>query len=221
MSVLLSHKQSEVLWLPKTGIYQESVNGEMRQKISGPFIVMDKQNANIRNYPSEYTNPRVEEYINEWVKPGRALGEYTHPGTPRVDPRNACIGIETLTLDSDNSMWHGKARVLTKTPPGAALAGLLEEGIPVGVSSRMLGREDKSNGDIIVVKVVTAADVVLDPSNSEAMVQVFMEHKDSIIETNYLLEEGFDAWERMLSDRGSSAIDDFLKGFLDRVWSAF
>lgn len=211
--------RSDVLWLPKSGIFQESINGEQRRKICGPFIVMDKKNSNNRDYPSDSTIPAVDEYINEWVRPGRALGEYTHPGTPRVDPRNACIGIEELILDRHNAIYTGKARVL-KTAPGVALNALLDEGIPMGVSSRMLGSQDKMSGSIIVARVVTAADVVLDPSNAEAMVEVIMEHKELVMEEDASLEQGFDMWEHQLSSRGRNAVEDVLKGFLDRIWKA-
>lgn len=214
---VITNRPSDILWIPKSGIYQESVDGELRRKIRGPFIVMDKKNENNRDYPSDTTIPPVEAYINEWVLPGRALGEYTHPGTPRVDPRNACIGIEELVLEG--SVWIGKARVL-KTAPGVALATLLDEGIPMGVSSRMLGSQDKMSGSIVVARVVTAADVVLDPSNSEAMVEVIMEHKELVMEEDASLESGFDAWEKALGNHGSRAVDDVIKGFLNRIWKA-
>lgn len=57
----------------------EDVGGKKTLKIQGPFLMFDKENRNGRVYPEKVMTPAVEKYLEEYVKPKRALGELNHP----------------------------------------------------------------------------------------------------------------------------------------------
>lgn len=57
----------------------EDVGGKKTLKIQGPFLMFDKENRNGRIYPEKVMTPAVEKYLEEYVKPKRALGELNHP----------------------------------------------------------------------------------------------------------------------------------------------
>lgn len=196
---------------------EEDLNGVgKRMKIVGPFIVMDKKNGNGRIYGNEECIPAVEKYIQEWVLPKRAMGELNHPGIPRVNPERACIKIEELTLDRDNMVYMGKAKVL-KTGLGPIVQGLLEEDIRLGVSSRMTGSVDAYSKRTRNLRVVTAGDVVTDPSASDAMVEYLMEHREYLTDQNGNFERAFEDFRGDLDKKGLKTVDSILSKFLEDV----
>ena len=200
-------------------LLEEDNNGELRRKISGPFIVMERKNSNSRIYGYDETCQAVDEYLEEWVTPNRAMGELNHPGTPRVNPERACIAIESLTLAENEKIWYGKARIL-KTPLGRLLETLVvEEQISLGVSSRMLGAINSITGRTEgALRVVTAADVVTDPSASQAMVEVIEESKNYIISDSEMVALTYEQLEQRLACKGlRTPVDDILEGFLSRL----
>ena len=105
--------------------------------IEGIFIQTNIRNINGRIYPKETVRGEVERYIKEVVDNNRALGELNHPKDPTLNPERACIKIVSLKESGDN--YIGKAKVLQHTPMGAIVAGLLRDGVQLGVSSRALG----------------------------------------------------------------------------------
>ena len=89
--------------------------------------------------------------------------------------------FRSLQLES-NGQVIGKARVL-ETPMGQIVKGLLESDCSVGVSSRGMGSMKPVNGINEVqndFRLVTAADVVADPSAPNAFVNGIMEGVDWI-----------------------------------------
>ena len=159
--------------------------------ITGPFIQMDVVNANGRLYPSSYIPDAVEKYIVEKVQTNRAVGELNHPPSPEVNYERACIKINELRREGSN--YIGKARVLETVPLGAIVAGLLREGVQIGVSSRALGSLKTDAKGIKIVQpdyhLMTAADVVSDPSAPDALVTAIMESRDWVFENGVLKED--------------------------------
>lgn len=202
-------------------ILEESIdsNGVKRKMIACPMIVMERKNSNGRIYAYDETCQSVERYIEDWVKPRGAMGELNHPGTPRVNPERACIGITSLVLDEKNKWWFGKAKFLS-TPLGRLVETLLtEDQIQLATSSRMLGATDPITGRTKgSLTVVTAADIVTDPSASQAIIEVIEESKNYIIGTSEQAHMSYEELEMRLATKGlRTPIDDILEGFLLRV----
>lgn len=80
--------------------------------------------------------------------------------------------------EQGNNFW-GKAKILTSLPMGKIAAGLYEEGVKLGVSSRGVGSLIPTDKGYSVVgkdfMLSTAADIVHDPSAPDAFVNGIME----------------------------------------------
>jgi hypothetical protein len=75
-------------------------------------------------------------YTRENINEGKAWGELGHPAGPNIGLANVCILIKELNQDRND--FIGKALV-TSTPMGETLKGLIESGGKIGVSTRTLG----------------------------------------------------------------------------------
>lgn len=146
--------------------------------IEGIFAQSDVINGNGRIYPSRVMNPQVEEYIEEFVKKNRALGEIEHPDRPGVDLKEASHIITDLRIEGSNVI--GKAKLL-KTDKGRLASALLESGVQLGVSTRALGSVVTRDDGIDEVQDdfrLFAVDIVHTPSAPDAFVNGLMESVD-------------------------------------------
>ena len=137
----------------------------------------DTVNRNGRLYSKGVMEKEVHRYSRELINENRAYGELNHPKGPQIDLERVCILIKELNLQSDGKVY-GKARV-TETPKGQIVKGLMESGANLGVSSRGLGSLKENEKGIMEVqddfRLVTASDVVADPSAPAAFVKGIME----------------------------------------------
>ncbi|MBT9159074.1 MAG: hypothetical protein DDT26_00323 [Dehalococcoidia bacterium] len=184
----------------------EEVNGKKQMFIEGVFLQAGIKNRNGRIYPEQIMSREVTRYIKEYVEKDRALGELNHPPSPIVNPERACILIKELRQEGSN--WRGKALV-TSTPLGALVRGLVEDGVKFGVSSRGVGSLRESNGAKIVqddFKLFTAADIVHDPSAPAAFVNGIYESAEWIYENGNLTQIQAAEYKTQL-DRASRSPD--------------
>ena len=159
--------------------FEETIDeaaGKKALYITGPFMEAGVVNRNGRRYPRQIMENEVNRYLKEKVERNCAYGELNHPKGPQIDLDRACILIKELDMNPKGQVI-GKARVLN-TQKGDTVRGLLESGCNLGVSSRGLGSL-KDVGGIMEVqddfKIVTASDVVADPSAPNAFVDGIME----------------------------------------------
>lgn len=154
-------------------------DGKSAKYIHGVFMEYNTKNRNGRMYKEDVMRSAVNKYVTEKVSRNCAYGELNHPSGPQIDLERACILINSLDMQSGGKVV-GKARI-TETPTGQVVRGLLESGANLGVSSRGLGSLKEINGINEVqndFRLVTAADVVADPSAPNAYVQGVMENVD-------------------------------------------
>lgn len=154
-------------------------SGKKALYITGPFMQYDTVNRNGRIYPKSVMEKALHSYKEDYMNQNRAYGELNHPKGPNIDLERVCILIKELHMQPDGKVI-GKARV-TETPTGQIVKGLMESGANLGVSSRALGslKESQSKRGVMEVqddfKIVTASDVVADPSAPAAFVKGIME----------------------------------------------
>jgi hypothetical protein len=150
----------------------------------GVFIQLDTINRNNRFYPSNKIAPIVEDYIQTQVNTGKAVGEADHPTNPNLNIDRISHRITSLVREGNN--YVGRALVLD-TPMGNVLKGLLKGGVQFGVSTRAVGKVTLTNEGHEEVStpfvLVTAGDVVMNPSAPDAFVQAVMENKEWILST--------------------------------------
>jgi Prohead core protein serine protease len=156
----------------------EEKDGKKTLYIEGIFMQAGIKNKNGRVYPSNVMESEVGRYLKETVQQKRAYGELGHPEGPQINLHRVSHIIESLRMDGNNVI--GRAKIVD-TDMGRIAKGLLEGGANLGVSSRGLGSL-KPNGDLMEVqgdfKIVTAADIVADPSAPDAFVRGIMENVD-------------------------------------------
>lgn len=162
----------------KLEVIQESdQNGKKNVYIQGPYMMYGQVNKNGRLYTEQVMRKELDRYLKEKVQNGCAYGELNHPEKRSIDLNNVCHLIKELKMESDGHVY-GKS-IVTNTTVGNNVKGLLEAGANLGVSSRGLGSLKENGQGIMEVQndfhLVTAADVVADPSAPKAFVNGIME----------------------------------------------
>lgn len=159
-------------------ISEEREGGKKNLFIEGTFMVYGKPNRNGRIYNEHVMKREVERYMTEAVEAKRAYGELNHPEGPQINLDRVSHLIENLEVRRDGQVY-GRAKILD-TPMGNIARGLIEGGANLGVSSRGLGSLKPGQNGIMEVqgdfRLVTAADIVADPSAPGAFVKGIMEN---------------------------------------------
>jgi hypothetical protein len=157
--------------------------------IEGIFIQGDKENRNGRKYPMHVLESEIERYAQEHIQKNRAYGELGHPDSPTIQLERVSHMIRSLKRDGTN--YIGKAEILS-TPNGKIVKSLIDAGAQLGVSSRGVGSL-KTEGMVNIVqddfRLMTAADIVADPSAPDAFVSAMMEEKEWVWNNGILIEK--------------------------------
>ncbi len=185
----------------------EEKDGEKKLYIEGVFLQSEVKNRNGRVYPFKVLDNEVKRYNEEYIKPGRALGELGHPDGPTVNLDRVSHRIVSLKAEGNN--FIGKAHILD-TPNGKIAKSLLGEGVKLGVSSRGMGTLDKQEGVAYVMDdfmLATAADIVADPSAPDAFVNGIMEGKEWVWNNGILKETTVAKYHQAISQSSKSELE--------------
>jgi len=178
-------------------ILVEEVEGKKVKNyfLEGICIQSEVPNRNLRVYPKAVVKPVIDKYITEMLDRHMAVGHLNHPNPdqdPRNNPKEISHKFEKLTEVGDN--WVGRARVTTGTPNGSIVAGLMESGIGMGISTRGVGKTKEFTNKGQKLKVVqnfhliSPGDIVMDPSAPDAYLTALMENKEWVWENGLLVE---------------------------------
>ena len=116
------------------------------------------------------------------------------PNRPSVDYERVSHVIESLDWNKKNVV--GRARILESLPMGAIAKGLIENNIPLAVSSRGMGSLVERNGVNYVQNdfTISAIDLVSTPSAPNAWMSAIMEEAEWVYEASsnsWMLAENF------------------------------
>lgn len=199
----------------------EEADGKKQLFIEGVFLQSDVKNKNGRMYPKKILEREVKRYNEQYVKTKRAFGELGHPDGPVINLER--VSHMVTELNEDGKDFIGKAKIMTSTPYGKIVEGLLNEGAQLGVSSRGMGTLKKEKGADVVQDdfyLATAADIVADPSAPNAFVEGIMEGKEWIYENGVFKEEklaefkkDLDNTSRFSRDREKKILESFERFF--------
>jgi len=176
---------------------EENDNGKKSYYIEGIFAQADKQNRNGRVYPKSTLIKEIKRYNDKYVKEKRALGELGHPDGPSVNlDRVSHIITE---LKSNGSDVYGKAKVMD-TPMGKIAQNLIEEGARLGVSTRGMGslKKIESYNEVQEDFMLSAVDIVADPSAPDAFVNGIMEGKEWVWDNGIIKEVQIDSYQKQI-----------------------
>jgi hypothetical protein len=166
----------------------ESKDNEKKLYIKGIFLQSEIKNRNNRIYRKPILEREVKRYNTQYIKENTAWGELSHPKHPEVNPDRISHIITDLKEDGNN--YIGKA-LITNTPKGNLVRGLIESGGKIGVSSRGLGSLKSTKKQVNEVGDdyhLCCVDIVTDPSAPEAFVDGIMEGKEWVMESGVFKE---------------------------------
>lgn len=138
--------------------------------LQGIFMQGEIENLNGRIYPRSEIEFAVNQ-LNEKIelfkqKKGPALmGELDHPDKLTVNLDRVSHTIDEIHMEGNNGV--GKMKILSKVPCGKIVEGFLEEGIPLGVSTRGSGEVDDYTNMVSDFDIITI-DIVATPSAMDA-----------------------------------------------------
>ena len=132
--------------------------------LEGVFTEIGVKNKNNRIYEEAEVLPHIKE-LQEKVKTNKLLGELDHPKDFDISLSNVSHVIEDLKYDEAKKQVLGRIRLLN-TSKGKEAQALIEDGIPLHISSRAAGTVDEA-GKVKIKKFFTY-DLVADPGFENA-----------------------------------------------------
>ena len=190
--------------------------GKKSHFIQGVFMQAEQKNKNGRVYPLGIMENEIKRYGKEYVSKKRALGELNHPQGPTVNLDRVSHMITELKMVGNDV--HGKAKLMD-TPMGKIAQSLVCEGASLGVSSRGMGSLKMSNEGINEVQkdfLLSAVDIVADPSAPGAFVNGIMEGKEWIWENGVIKEQQIEQYKKIIEKTSSRELEEMaMKSFTD------
>ena len=132
--------------------------------LEGVFTEFGVKNKNNRIYESSEFLPHLKE-LQEKISKNKLVGELDHPKDFEISLSRASHIVQDLTYDKDRDCVTGKVR-LTSTTAGKDAKALVDDGVPLHISSRAAGTVG-SNGKVKIQKLFTY-DLVADPGFANA-----------------------------------------------------
>lgn len=173
-SLMICSKNADQLRLNES----EKINTG-RYILEGPVATLDKINRNQRIYPKEEYLKHLEYLRDDLRHPekGWMLGEPGHPADRfETDIKEASHRILDLWYQPETNQVMGKIELLD-TPNGKLLKGLVDEGMPLCISSRASGTVGKDN--IVDIQQIFTYDVVIKPGFEDAVLHRVNESADA------------------------------------------
>jgi hypothetical protein len=167
---------------------------------SGPYMVFETKNRNGRQYLLDEGISEVDRY-QKMIRDNRSVGELEHPEAPNVNLKEACHIC--VKLEMAGNIAVGTSKVLSSTPTGRVLAGLMVDGVKIGTSSRALGELDESTAVPTVRNFYYICnDMVHDPSAPGTFVENVLCHKEWVIgKGGVIVESAYDHMAKSLNNR--------------------
>jgi Prohead core protein serine protease len=174
-----------------------SISSIASVEFAGPYMVYNVKNRNGRRYKLEEGVSEVNRY-QRMIRDGRSVGELEHPESATINLERACH--KTTSLVIKENIAHGRSKVLTSTPCGRIVAGLMADGVKLGVSSRGLGELDESSDTPTVYNYMYLGnDVVHDPSAPGTYVENVLANKSYVVsDGGVVTESAYSAFHKSL-----------------------
>lgn len=137
-------------------------------------------NKNGRLYPSHILEREFGKYQDK-IQRRESMGELEHPPGAKINLDRVSHLFTQIHRQGNN--WHAKAKVLSGTPCGAAVKGIIAGGGRLGFSTRGLGSISETRGYKLVnddFQMITS-DIVGEPSAPDAWTTAILENLDEYI----------------------------------------
>ena len=152
---------------------RESAGQTKRYLLEGIFAELDVKNRNQRIYTKEEYLKHLD-YLREDIRTGQSLlGELDHPEDRfEVKLKEASHRILDIWYDRQSNCVMGKIELLN-TPNGLLAQSLLEQGIPLHISSRAAGTVNSDN--TVNIQQIYTYDLVCKPGFAKAVLHTVNE----------------------------------------------
>ena len=186
---------------------EEKKDGTKDYSIKGVFMQSEVKNRNGRIYPKKVLMDEAKRYMKEYVKPNRAMGELGHPSGPTVNLERVSHLIKELKFEGNDVV--GTAKILD-TPYGKIVKNLMDEGTKLGVSTRGMGSLEEKDGVKMVKEdfMLSAVDIVADPSAPDAFVDGIMEGKVWVWENGVINERQISSYQDAVRRASSRELEE-------------
>jgi len=202
-------------------IVEADEGGNKSHYIDGIFMQAETTNKNKRMYPLKVLSNEVNRYNKEYVGKNRAMGELNHPQGPTVNLDRVSHIIKDLRVEGNDI--YGKAKLLD-TPMGNIAKNLIDEGAKLGVSSRGMGSLKKNKGGVNEVQddyMLSAVDIVADPSAPGAFVNGIMEGAEWVWDNGVLREKQIHEYQQVIKKASKRELEEsafkVFKDFLSKL----
>lgn len=154
----------------------EVAPGKKRYILEGIFAELDTLNRNQRIYKKDEYLKHLN-YLRNDIKSGEPLlGELDHPeGRFEVKLKEASHRVLDLWYDADNNVVMGKIELLN-TPNGLLAQSIVDQGIPLHISSRAVGSVNADN--TVDIQQIYTYDLVCKPGFAGAVLHRVNESAD-------------------------------------------
>ena len=204
---------------PSNSIVQEAAfstdkSGDKKKhwNLRGVFLQAERENLNQRIYPLDEMTREVNKLDSMIIGGQPIYGELVHPEDLVVNLQNASHIITDLHMEGNDGV--GNMKVISTVPAGKIVEGILEEGLPVGVSSRGTGSVDEYTQEVEDFNLITI-DIVAQPSAQGAHPMAIYENLRKSKSGQLLLQSA----ENCIAtrDRHTNALNQDIVSFL-RNW---
>ena len=202
-------------------IVEADEGGNKSHYIDGIFMQAETTNKNKRMYPLKVLSNEVNRYNKEYVGKNRAMGELNHPQGPTVNLDRVSHIIKDLRVEGNDI--YGKAKLLD-TPMGNIAKNLIDEGAKLGVSSRGMGSLKKNKSGVNEVQddyMLSAVDIVADPSAPGAFVNGIMEGAEWVWDNGVLREKQIHEYQQVIKKASKRELEEsafkVFKDFLSKL----
>jgi len=200
---LITEMTEDVTYL----VEEDKETGKKSHYIQGVFMQAEQKNRNGRIYPLGIMTNEVTRYNKDLVSRNRAMGELNHPQGPTVNLDRVSHMIKDLNVQGNDVV--GKAKLLD-TPMGNIAKNLVGEGAQLGVSSRGMGSLEEKDGTNYVKDdfMLSAIDIVADPSAPGAFVNGIMEGKEWIWENGIIKEQVINEYCKLINKASARELEE-------------
>lgn len=161
----MAEKDKKLLIIEKSNtVLSKTVEKDGSVILEGIFGEIGVKNKNNRIYEESEYLPQIEALQNK-VGGNTLLGELDHPKQFDVSLANVSHVIQVLEYNKDTKQVLGRIKLLN-TSKGKEAKALVEDGIPLHISSRAAGSVNE-NGKVTIKKLFTY-DLVADPGFENA-----------------------------------------------------
>lgn len=187
-------------------IFEESSSGNKNYYLSGIYSQCDIVNGNGRKYPlslMEREINKLQTKINSKV----AFGEFGHPNNvediPNINPERTSHRIIEIKKDGNN--FVGKS-VLIPAGLGEIAIKMIETGGVLSISSRGLGRVNKSTGIVEDNYRMFTYDLVFSPGMEGTNQNAILESKEFFVNEKEIFSEK--EWKNI--EKNNAKINEFI-----------